>query len=92
MTGLDAGPKMLAGLRCVHILKKRVLLISPGSPYQPMRKHQTPDGRERFQGRSVCPRTGRSLPAPGPPPGALSSFQVGDRRVGITDIEGASHA
>jgi hypothetical protein len=29
MTGLEAGPKMLSGFRCVHTLKKRMLIGSP---------------------------------------------------------------
>jgi hypothetical protein len=34
MTGLEAGPKMLAGLRCVHTLKKRALFVIPNPPAQ----------------------------------------------------------
>src|SRR5262245_23797155 len=42
MTGLEAGPKMLAGFRCVHTLKKRMLMRAPLSA-------KTRDHAKRFQ-------------------------------------------
>ncbi|HET9936766.1 MAG TPA: hypothetical protein VFQ29_09990, partial [Methyloceanibacter sp.] len=38
MTGLEAGPKMLSGFRCVHTLKKRMLIGSPLSAKRQLRE------------------------------------------------------